>query len=149
MPSKKTARPWTRRELIQNLAYGAAGLGIIGGGGYYFVSGVRASIVEGDLSKIGNGIPTIVQVHDPGCPKCRSLQRSTRNALAEMEEGEVQYLVANIKGPEGRQFADAHGVGHVTLVLFDGEGRRRDVIRGEQHSAYLLQIFRRLSATRS
>ena len=144
-PSKKTSRPWSRRELIQNLTYGAVGLGIVGGGGYYFVSGVRASIVEGDLSKIGNGIPTIVQIHDPGCPKCRSLQRSTRNAVAELEDGSVQYLVANIKGPEGRQFANTHGVGHVTLLLFDGAGKRREVIRGEQHSDYLLQIFKRLS----
>lgn len=145
MPAKKKSRTWTRRELIQNLTYGAIGVGIFGGGGYYFVSGVRASIVEGDLSKIGNGIPTIVQIHDPGCPKCRSLQRSTRNALAEMEDGAVQYLIANIKGPEGRQFASTHGVGHVTLLLFDGSGQRRDVIRGEQHSDYLLQIFKRLS----
>lgn len=114
-PAKKNSRSWTRRELIQNLTYGAIGVGIIGGGGYYFVSGVRAGIVEGDLSKIGNGIPTIVQIHDPGCPKCRSLQRSTRNALAELEDGSIQYLVANIKGPEGRQFANTHGVGHVTL----------------------------------
>ncbi len=149
LPSRKRPRAWTRRELIQNLTYGAIGLGIVGGGGYYFVSGVRAGIVEGDLSKIGNGVPTIVQIHDPGCPKCRSLQRSTRNALAEMEDGAVQYLVANIKAPEGRQFADTHGVGHVTLLLFDGKGRRREVIRGEQHSEYLLQVFRRLSAARS
>ena len=145
LPSKQKSRPWTRRELIQNLTYGAIGLGIVGGGGYYFVSGVRASIVEGDLSKIGNGIPTIVQIHDPGCPKCRSLQRSTRNALAELEDGTVQYLVANIKASEGRQFADTHRVGHVTLLLFDGKGQRREVIRGEQHSDYLLQIFRQLS----
>lgn len=145
MPAKKKPRAWTRRELIQNLTYGAIGVGIIGGGGYYFVSGVRASIVEGDLSKIGNGVPTIVQIHDPGCPKCRSLQQSTRNALAELDDGAVQYLVANIKGPEGRQFANTHGVGHVTLLLFDGAGKRRDVIRGEQHSDYLLQFFKRLS----
>lgn len=135
----------TRREWIQNLTYASIGLGIIGGGGYYFVSGVHAGIVEGDLSKIGNGIPTIVQIHDPGCPRCRALQSATRHAIAELEEGAVQYLVANIKGPDGRQFADAHGVGHVTLVLFDGAGKRREVIRGEQHSDYLVQIFKRLS----
>ena len=133
-------------RLTRNAVIGAA---LVGGSGYVFAQNVLSARHEHDLTRVGNGKPTIVQIHDPGCPKCRSLQRSTRTALAEMEDGAVQYLVANIKAPEGRQFADAHGVGHVTLLLFDGKGRRRDVIRGEQHSDYLLQIFQRLSATRS
>ena len=142
------ARLWSRRDLLHNLAYGAIGLVIVGGGGYHFVSGVRASINEGDLSKLGNGIPTIVQIHDPGCPSCRSLQRTTREALEQLGEGVVQYLVANIKAPDGRKFADAHGAGHVTLLLFDGNGRRRHVLRGQQHKEHLLRVFRRLASTR-
>jgi hypothetical protein len=66
-----------------------------------------------------------------------------------MEVGSIQFLVANIRSPEGRQFATAHGVGHVTLLLFDGSGRRREVLVGERTSEHLLEIFMRLSrATR-
>ena len=43
-----------------------------------------------DLSIIGNGTPTIVQIHDPGCRLCRSLMASTEQALDRMD-GQIQY----------------------------------------------------------
>ena len=36
---------------------------------------VEATIREGDLSQIGNGTPTVVQIHDPQCPRCVALVR--------------------------------------------------------------------------
>jgi hypothetical protein len=148
-PPATSRRRISRRDLIQTIVYSAIGGTVIGGASWYFVMGVQASIVEGDLSQIGNGIPAVVQIHDPQCPRCRALQRTTRDAISEMEVGSIQFLVANIRSPEGRQFATAHGVGHVTLLLFDGSGRRREVLVGERTSEHLLEIFMRLSrATR-
>ena len=59
---------------------------------------------------------------------------------------EIQYLVANIRQTEGRELAAAHGVSHVTLLLFDGEGNRRGVLAGERSSDLLLVEFKRLIA---
>lgn len=113
-------------------------------GGVYAISHVSATIAELDLTKLGNGMPTIVQIHDPNCPRCVELQGEARDALAEFDDGELQYLVANIRSDDGRDFANEHGVGHVTLILFDGEGRRRNVLVGNNSSATLIREFGRL-----
>ena len=120
------------------MAVAAAGVG-----GWYLVAEVRAGLREEDLSQIGNGIPAVVQIHDPQCPHCRALQRETRDALAAFDDGDLQYLIANIRTPEGRRFATTHGVGHVTLLLFDGAGERRDVLVGANTSEHLERAFHR------
>jgi len=50
--------------------------------------------------------------------------------------------VANIKTPQGREFANSYGVPHVTLMLFDGAGEIQQVLNGENTSANLENIFR-------
>ena len=91
-----------------------------------------------------NGIPTVVQIHDPQCPSCLALQREARKAISELEDGSIQYLVANIREKEGRRLASKHGVGHVTLLLFNGRGRQVGVLVGENRSDFLEAEFRRL-----
>ncbi|TQV72465.1 hypothetical protein [Denitrobaculum tricleocarpae] len=133
----------SRREAMRR--FGEWGLlgAVIAGGGIYAIGHVSATISELDLTKLGNGMPTIVQIHDPNCPRCVELQGETRDALAKFD-GELQYLVANIRSEKGRDFAQEHGVGHVTLILFDGKGRKRDVLVGNNSSATLTREFRRL-----
>lgn len=131
-----------RREALGRLRNGALVAVGVGGLGWYVVSEVRAGIEEADLSKIGNGMPTIVQIHDPQCPVCQALQRETRDALERFEDGELQYLVANIRQDKGRRLADKHGVQHVTLLLFDGQGERREILTGPNTSDNLERIFR-------
>lgn len=120
--------------------------GIVGalsiGAGWYLVGETTAMIAEHDLSRVGNGKPAVVQIHDPQCPQCRALQQQARQALSDLDDPNVQYLVANIKSSSGQQFASKHQVAHVTLVLFDGEGRRRAVLRGNRDSRELLDSFR-------
>lgn len=146
-PVRKVAKQKpTRRDMIRSTAM-LAGIGAIFFGGIgYVATGVYADIVEQDLSKLGNGMPTIVQIHDPQCPRCRALQRETRDALAEFPDGQLQYLVANIRNGDGKRFADKHGVGHVTLILFDGKGTLRKTLVGERASGALISEFRRLIA---
>ena len=143
-PAERRKRTRSRRDFLHNLGYGAIGVAVVGGGGWYLASSVHAGIVEQDLSRIGNGIPTVVQIHDPQCPRCRALQREAREALSELDDGEIQFLVANINRSEGRELAAAHGVGHVTLLLFDGSGKRRGVLVGENSSEVLRSEFQRL-----
>lgn len=94
-----------------------------------------------DLAAIGNGIPTIVQVHDPGCPTCSELQKRTLRAAAGFPDGSLQIRVANIRSLEGRAIADRYGVPHVTLLLFDGKGEMQTVLRGLLEVDYLRNQF--------
>lgn len=132
-----------RRIILRRFRNGALALAGLGAGGWYISSEVIAGIQEADLSKIGNGIPTIVQIHDPQCPICRTLQQEARKALTNFEDGELQYLVANIKQIKGKKLAAKHGVQHVTLVLLDGKGRRSEILTGSNTSDFLEQAFRR------
>ena len=125
-----TARNW---GLLLILATGAL---------WYLVDQVMATIEEHDLSRIGDGTPAIVQVHDPQCPRCLALQRETRKALKTLNEGSLHYLVANIRNSKGREFAAEHGVPHITLLLLDGNGKRRNIVRGNYKSDSLEKIFR-------
>lgn len=133
----------SRRDLLGRFRNGALLFAAVGAVGWYVVSEVRAGIDEADLSKIGNGIPTVVQIHDPQCPVCQALQKEARTALEAFEDGELQYLVANIRQDKGRNLAAKHGVPHVTLLLFDGKGERKETLSGPNTADYLEEAFRR------
>ncbi len=133
----------SRRAFFQLVRNGAIAATVVGGGVWFVVDDVMATLDEQDLSKLGNGIPTIVQIHDPQCPQCIALQRETRKALGKFEKGHLQYLVANIRSAEGRALATTHNVPHVTLILFDSLGKRRQILTGPNQSGYLKEVFQR------
>lgn len=87
---------------------------------------------EHDLSVVGNGTPTMVQIHDPGCPSCRRLKRNVNAVKAPFLE-DIQFKIADIKTKEGSQFARKYDVPHVTLLFFDEKGRHRETLRGISH----------------
>jgi len=72
-----------------------------------------------------------------------ALQRETRDALESFGADEFRYLVANVRRSEGRAFASAHRVGHMTLLLFDGQGSRRESLVGRYTARALERVFRR------
>lgn len=144
-PADQVATSEGRRNTLKLLRNGGIAALALGGAGVFSVNAVRATIAEQDLTRIGNGTPAIVQIHDPTCALCTELQRETRKALRGFERGTVNYLVANIHSEEGGAFARAHGVGHVTLLLLDGQGAVQSVLEGvrrqdelESHFAALL-----------
>ena len=144
MPGRSNAK-MSRREMLSLAKFGAVGTAILGAGGFYFATRISTAMAEEDMTRLGNGVPTVVQVHDPSCSQCIALQRQVRQAMDTFDAERLQYVVANIHTPEGRAFADQHGVGHVTLVLLDGRGRVRDVITGVRTSDALLERFRRVA----
>ncbi len=135
----------SRRRFLRLARNSVIGLTAAAGIGFLFVQNVRSSIHEQDLSRIGNGTPTIVQIHDPQCSLCRSLQHETRQALKQFEENELDYVIANIKTAEGSRFARRHGVPHVTLLLFDKRGELKAALRGQRQSEELVLAFRQLA----
>ena len=120
----------SRRRFVKLARNFAIGLPVVAGMGYFGVQYVQATISEADLTKIGNGRPAIVQIHDAQCASCHTLQRQSRKILKSFEEDSYTFLVANIKTKRGLTLARRHGVGHVTLLLFDGQGQVAQIVRG-------------------
>ena len=153
-PSKQQTSPAaeagdSRRDVLRKFRNGGIAVAVLGGGGWLAVRDVQATIHEHDLTRIGNGIPTVVQIHDPNCGLCIALQKETRAAIGEFEDGEIQFLVANIRDERGRKLATQHSVGHVTLLLFDSEGNRREIMRGSNDRSVLEPAFRQFLAQHS
>ncbi len=133
----------SRRDFFKKVGSGALVVAVVGGVGWYFVEDVKATIREEDLTRIGQGVPTVVQIHDPQCSRCVALQRETRSAMDAFGNDELQFLVANIRSDKGRKLANQHGVGHVTLLLFDANGEVQNVLVGNRESDALERAFRR------
>ncbi|WP_299688029.1 hypothetical protein [uncultured Tateyamaria sp.] len=123
------------------LGGGAVASTLVLGGGIWGLSSFRTYAAEHDLSRVGQGAPAIVQVHDPQCPTCTALQKQTRRALRDFDDCGLTYLVADIKTPEGAAFARRFNVPHVTLLLFDGAGDLKRTVRGLHDSPHLAEVF--------
>lgn len=134
--AQSVAEPHKRSTLATLRNMGIAGV-IVAAGAAYGVGAVQTTVEEFDLTRIGQGIPAVVQIHDPNCSRCRSLQKQTRKALKSFEETDVIFLVANIKTPEGQALAARHNVGHVTLLFFDGEGQMKKNVHGTQTRGFI------------
>jgi len=85
--------------------------------------------IKYDLSVIGNGTPTVVQIHDHNCQLCRQLKSNLDNVKTDFTE-EVQFKTANILAKKGANFAQKHDVAHVTLLFFNGQGKRVNTLQG-------------------
>ncbi len=133
-------KPMSRRDSLKTMALYGAGGALLLGGGAAFALDFRSKLSEADLSKIGQGTPTIVQIHDPTCRLCLALQRETRTALADLDKNYL-YLVANITTTDGAAFAVRMGQPHVTLALLDGEGTPIHFINGVTPAETLKALF--------
>lgn len=99
----------------------AVGLSVAGAGG---LAADKSNYDQAhDFSVIGNGTPTVVQVHDPSCPTCRRLKRNVADVKGRFGD-RLQFRITGLSTREGRQLAGEHDVGKVTLLLFNGDGER-------------------------
>lgn len=125
-------------KLARNLGLGAA---VVGAGGFFMMRSVRAMAAEHDLTRVGQGKPVVVQVHDPQCSTCTALQRETRKAMKQFGECDMLYLVADISQDHGATFANRYGVPHVTLLLFDADGELRQTLQGMRYRDELQTVL--------
>lgn len=135
------ARDLKKRKTLKTLRNTAIGILLLGGAGAYMYRSVLASRLEHDLSELGNGTPMVVQIHDPNCSLCLALQKEVRQALKTIDDGALNYRIANIRTQEGRRFASRYGVPHVTLLLFDGRGDLKQTLRGPRQDEELETTF--------
>jgi hypothetical protein len=94
-----------------------------------------------DLSVIGQGIPTVVQIHDPQCQLCVRLRSNANAAIARIADEDILFRVADVTTPEGRSLQRKHNVPHVTLLLFDKDGKLNRSLNGVKTDDELHQIF--------
>lgn len=119
-------------------------LGVIAVPVYAYMQNSKA---EHDLSVVGNGLPTVVQVHDPGCRLCNQLKSNLGKVKGEFE-GKIQFKTANILKQKGRDFAKKYKVPHVTLLFFDKKGERVNTIQGVTSSDVIKTNLQSLSNRR-
>ena len=127
----KTRRKVTKKKADKGklLKWIGIGLILIATSAAALVASDKNSKTEHDLSVIGNGTATVVQIHDPGCQLCNRLKRIVGNTKDEFKD-QVQFRTANIKTEKGKQFARKYGVPHVTLLFFDGKGQHVNTTQG-------------------
>lgn len=131
----------SRRMILNHFRNGLIVTAAVGAGGWGAAHAYATHIERHDLSVIGNGVATVVQVHDPQCPICRALQKETLRAARSFEDDVLQVRVANIRTTEGRALASRYGVPHVTLLLFDGAGEMQRVLSGPNNRDFLRAQF--------
>jgi thioredoxin-like negative regulator of GroEL len=110
---------------------------------YMFVLGDEKSRVEHDLSVLGQGKPTMVQIHDPNCQLCRRLKSVVDTVRPDYEEN-IHFRTANIKSAKGAEFAKKYNVPHVTLLFFNKRGRHVNTLRGVSTSDQVSAALARL-----
>lgn len=82
-----------------------------------------------DLSRIGQGRPAVVLMHDKEAVASQELMNLLNGIRGDYED-RVEFLVTDVATPEGEAFAAIQRVGNSLLVLFDGTGNRIAVIDG-------------------
>jgi len=85
--------------------------------------------IEYDLSVVGNGTATVVQVQDPDCALCRRLKNNLDSVKGDFKSN-VQFKTANLVQESGQRFSLRHNVQHVTLVFFNSRGQRVNTLEG-------------------
>ncbi len=93
-----------------------------------------------DLSGLGEGRATVVQIHDPSCPVCRNLKSRTSKVLEGFES--VDFRLADITTSEGRKLQEQYRATKTTLLLFDGKGKHVRTVVGLQSIEELAELFR-------
>lgn len=139
----RARRRSSRRDFLLNAAIYSGGAVALAGGSWYAFDAVAAQSRESDLSTLGNGVPAVVQIHDPNCPTCNRLRLEAREAACSFGEDRLQFRVASLMTDEGRALATRHRVGKITLLMFDGDGTMRTVLPGLNDAAHLAPVFQR------
>jgi len=114
------------KKILAKIAIGLAFFGILA---VAFTAYSHSNQKKYDTSVIGNGVATVVQIHDANCQLCRQLKSNLDSVKGDFK-GKVQFKIANIKSYKGKRFAAQHKVGHVTLLFFNKRGRLVNTLRG-------------------
>jgi hypothetical protein len=137
MSRRSASKEITRGRVTRNILAGALVLFVLLGAGAGLAYHSNRNAQSYDLSVIGNGIPTVVHMHNPQCPRCVQLLRNLRAATRDIDSNTLQVRIVDIRTTEGRQLANRYGVSNITLLVFDGAGEMRQILPGVREVAEL------------
>lgn len=123
-------------------------------GGFAFSEFKKDYDTSHDLSVIGQGIPTVVQIHDTTCSLCLKLRSNASSAMAKIADESLLFRVADVSTPEGQRLMRKYDVSKVTLLLFDRDGKMNRSLNGVKdddllHQEFLAHINRRANRART
>lgn len=100
-----------------------------------------------DLTVIGNGQPAVIQIHDPSCPTCRRLKGIMKNTID--SDDPINYRLADITTPEGKELQEKYRASKVTLLFFDARGKHVHTTQGLRTSEEIKDTVENLFGNQS
>ncbi len=146
--SKSKATQPARRSWLKKINKVLLLMGLSAGAVFGAVQYKQHFDKQHDLSVIGNGIPTVVQVHDPGCRLCQQLRSNLFAATSALDDEALQVRIADIGSTAGANFAFTHQVPHVTLLFFDARGKVVENLQGVKSEDEIERSVKSLLALR-
>jgi hypothetical protein len=107
----------SRRKFLEK-ATTIGGVILVSGVGYGAYRIRHNSIYN--LSVIGNGSFTVVQVHDSGCDSCKLLLSNVESVRSEFKD--IQFRIINILSKDGAKLARQYNAKKTTLLIFNPDG---------------------------
>jgi hypothetical protein len=93
-----------------------------------------------DLSRIGKGKAALVLVRDKSAVQSFDLIE-VMNGIRDQYSGKVEFLLTDFNTPEGRAFITANGAERVTVVVFDANGNKVNVLYAPQTAESMQQAI--------
>jgi hypothetical protein len=93
-----------------------------------------------DLSLIGQGKVSVVLTHDKNIVASVEMME-TLNAIRADYEDKVEFLAVDIATPVGNGFMRDQAVGPVVLVVFNADGTRQQVLRGDSNASQVRAVL--------
>jgi len=141
--AKKDSPARSRRKVLKRIRNVTVAVALCSVGALGLTAYKHSYDVSHDLSVIGNGTPTVVQIHDTSCRLCQSLRSNVDSVKGEFRD-QIQFRIADIHTSSGRALAHRYDVPHVTLLLFDGDGKLVTTLTGVREPSDLRPSFRTL-----
>lgn len=91
-----------------------------------------------DTSIIGKGTNALLLVHDSNILQSEETMVAM-NEIRDDYAGRLEFIVADIKTPAGKAFADRHGLHPVALVFFSADGENLQTLYSPQTGKSLRQ----------
>jgi hypothetical protein len=115
---KPKIRPWSKWMTLALLL--ATGL---------FVITQLPSGYSNDLERIGQGRNTVVLIHDKMSADTLHVMEAV-DAIREDYADDIEFLVADVNTPENAAFVRQQNADGATILMFDADGRRLQVLHG-------------------
>ena len=90
-----------------------------------------------DLSQIGQGHYTVVQVFKKDTLRSQQLMDLVNEIRDQYEPRGVKFLLADVDTQPGQRFAQSHDVGSATAILFGPQGHKLQTLHNVQDATAL------------